>query len=53
MLFRSIQRHFDFARRVPQTPAGWLQREEAIMGTAIKVELWAEDRRSGEAAVLR
>ena len=46
-----IQRHFDFARRIERTPAGWLQREEAIMGTAIKVELWAEDRRSGEAAV--
>ncbi len=46
-----IQRHFDFARRVERTPAGWLQREEAIMGTAIRVELWAEDRRSGEAAV--
>ena len=45
-----IQRHFDFARRTERTPAGWLQREEAIMGTAIKVELWAEDRRSGEAA---
>ena len=46
-----IQRHFDFSRRVDTTPAGWMQREEAIMGTAIKVELWAEDRRSGEAAV--
>ena len=46
-----IQRHFDFARRIERSPAGWLQREEAIMGTAIKVELWAEDRRSGEAAV--
>ena len=46
-----IQRHFDFARRIERSPAGWLQREEAIMGTAIKVELWAEDRRGGEAAV--
>ena len=54
MLFTSsnpVQRHFDFARRIERTPAGWLQREEAIMGTAVKVELWAEDRRSGEAAV--
>ena len=46
-----IQRHFDFARRTERSPAAWLQREEAIMGTAIKVELWAEDRRSGESAV--
>ena len=45
-----IQRHFDFARRTERAPAGWVQREEAIMGTAIKVELWAEDRRAGESA---
>jgi thiamine biosynthesis lipoprotein len=30
--------------------AGWLQREEAIMGTAISVELWSEDRAAGESA---
>ena len=29
----------------------WLKREEAIMGTAIGVELWSEDRRSGAAAI--
>ena len=45
-----IQRHFDFARRTQRLPAGWVVREEAIMGTAIRVELWAEDRRAGEAA---
>ncbi len=45
-----IQRHFDFARRTERAPAGWVQREEVIMGTAIKVELWAEDRRAGESA---
>lgn len=45
-----IQRHFDFARRTERAVAGWLVREEAIMGTAIRVELWASDRRSGEAA---
>ncbi len=30
---------------------GWIQREEAIMGTAISVELWSDDRCSGEAAI--
>lgn len=36
----------------PQAAAGvWLARDEAIMGTAIRVELWAADRRNGEAAI--
>jgi thiamine biosynthesis lipoprotein len=48
--FSPMQRHFDFARRTERASAGWVLREEAIMGTAIRVELWAEDRRSGEAA---
>ena len=30
---------------------GWLRREEAIMGTAVSVELWSEDAATGEAAV--
>lgn len=30
---------------------GWVARDEAIMGTAIHVELWAERRAEGEAAV--
>ena len=30
---------------------GWLRREEAIMGTAINVELWADDAEQGEAAI--
>jgi thiamine biosynthesis lipoprotein len=29
----------------------WLKREEAIMGTAIAVELWSDDRDAGEAAI--
>jgi thiamine biosynthesis lipoprotein len=29
----------------------WLARDEAIMGTAIKVELWCEERERGEAAI--
>ncbi|RVU49719.1 FAD:protein FMN transferase [Rubrivivax rivuli] len=45
------QMRFDFARRTfGRSTAGWVVREEAIMGTAIRVELWAEDRRQGEAA---
>jgi thiamine biosynthesis lipoprotein len=31
--------------------AGWFRREEAIMGTAISVELWADDRTGGESAM--
>jgi thiamine biosynthesis lipoprotein len=30
--------------------AGWLQREAAVMGTAIGVLLWCDDRSTGEAA---
>jgi len=29
----------------------WYSREEAIMGTAIRVELWSSDRAAGEAAI--
>ncbi len=34
-----------------QEPAGWLKREESIMGTSISVELWAEDAATGVAAI--
>ncbi len=44
------QFRFDFARRTAPAVAGWVVREEAIMGTAIRVELWADDRRVGDAA---
>jgi FAD:protein FMN transferase len=30
---------------------GWFHREEAIMGTAIRVELWCEDERMAQAAI--
>lgn len=43
------QRRFDFSLR-RRAPAGWLKREEAVMGTAISVELWCDDGREGEAA---
>lgn len=29
----------------------WMSREEAIMGTAVRVELWAPERQQGEAAI--
>jgi len=38
------------ARALSCSP-GWRAREEAIMGTAIRVELWSEDAREGEAAI--
>ncbi|MBL8287761.1 MAG: FAD:protein FMN transferase [Rubrivivax sp.] len=38
------------ARAAAPAGPGWLQREEAIMGTAISVELWADDARTGAAA---
>ncbi len=47
---QAAQRHFDFARRTAPAVSGWVVREEAIMGTAIRVELWADDRRVGDAA---
>jgi FAD:protein FMN transferase len=45
------QRRLDFTARSATAPAaGWVRRQEAIMGTAICVELWSDDRRQGEAA---
>jgi thiamine biosynthesis lipoprotein len=35
----------------PSAHALWLTGEEAIMGTAIRVELWADDEATGEAAI--
>jgi FAD:protein FMN transferase len=53
LLSNPAQRRFDFARRAASVmnAGGWLRRAEAIMGTAISVELWSEDRQAGEAAV--
>jgi len=40
------------ARSTPASGAGnWMCREAAIMGTAVRVELWAEQPRAGRAAV--
>jgi thiamine biosynthesis lipoprotein len=38
-------------RFLPGRRSGWLKREEAIMGTSIVVELWADERVAGEAAI--
>ncbi|MES2960409.1 MAG: FAD:protein FMN transferase [Pseudomonadota bacterium] len=39
------------ARRASIARAGWFKREEAIMGTAITVELWADDVVAGHSAI--
>lgn len=39
------------ARRPLAAPAGWLSREEAVMGTSVRVELWSDDHAAGEAAI--
>jgi thiamine biosynthesis lipoprotein len=38
-------------RIAPRASAGWMSRQEAIMGTAIGVELWSDARATGEAAI--
>jgi thiamine biosynthesis lipoprotein len=56
MLFgmaRASQRAAGFVRgrsRAP-LPGGWMTRDEAIMGTAIHVEVWSEDPAAGRAAI--
>jgi FAD:protein FMN transferase len=37
--------------RRPAADSGWCSREEAIMGTAVSVELWCEDRARGDEAM--
>jgi thiamine biosynthesis lipoprotein len=36
---------------MPLSNHGWYKREEAIMGTAISVELWSDDKSAAEAAI--
>jgi thiamine biosynthesis lipoprotein len=52
-LSNAVRRAIDAASGRPETRAqgGWLSREEAIMGTSVRVELWSEDRATGEAAM--
>lgn len=40
-----------FLSKVKPAQAKWMSREEAIMGTAIRVELWHEEPTMGEAAL--
>jgi thiamine biosynthesis lipoprotein len=47
----SGRRSTDFGRGSAAMQGDWHAREEAIMGTAIRVELWSEDRADGEAAI--
>jgi FAD:protein FMN transferase len=35
----------------PVADGGWMQREEAIMGTAIRVDLWSDDPYTGNQAI--
>jgi thiamine biosynthesis lipoprotein len=35
----------------PSLAGAWLKRDEAVMGTAISVELWCDERAAGEAAI--
>lgn len=51
---RSAARRAIAAARSPQPETvrgAWYSREEAIMGTAIRVELWSEDRAAAESAM--
>jgi FAD:protein FMN transferase len=51
---RNLARRVVDATRVPADAAGagaWLSREQAIMGTSVRVELWSEDRAEGESAI--
>jgi len=42
--------HANAPHRSP-SPAGWMRRDEAIMGTAISVELWSDDALGGTSAI--
>ena len=49
----AVRRAFERVRgdSSPRVEGGWLSREEAIMGTSVRVELWSDDRAAGEAAI--
>jgi thiamine biosynthesis lipoprotein len=46
---RALRRADEPRRQV--SPSGWMRRDEAIMGTAISVELWSDDGLAGESAI--
>lgn len=49
----AIRRFAHVAPAVPggRAPGAWASREEAIMGTAVRVEVWAHDAAAGAAAI--
>ncbi len=47
---RALQRAEDPRHHVLAS-SGWMRRDEAIMGTAISVELWSDDALGGESAI--
>src|ERR1700741_5209104 len=47
---RALQRA-DEPRHHVLPSAGWMRRDEAIMGTAISVELWSDDALGGSSAI--
>ena len=51
MLFGALHPHKTTARPAVAPAGSWVSREQAIMGTAISVDLWAEDRAQGQAAI--
>jgi len=42
---------FGGTRAAEPAPAGWLSREEPIMGTSVRVELWSDKAPDGHAAI--
>ena len=51
--FDTLTRKLDRGGSLKRQPAaGWMKREEAIMGTLISVELWSDDPAAGEDVVL-
>jgi FAD:protein FMN transferase len=52
--FRQVARYAaDLAggRSAAVLPGGWVSREEAIMGTSVRVELWSDETRHGHEAI--
>ncbi len=51
IVFGPSSQTFPSSTRASAQNGGWTRREEAIMGTAITVELWSDDRSKGESAI--
>jgi thiamine biosynthesis lipoprotein len=48
---RANRHWLDFGHRSAAARGGWHARDEAIMGTAIRVELWSDDAANADAAI--